>query len=389
MPRYAELGIEMFEKANADLEPDLMTQAEVERTFELYARAERLVAYGKALLARRMDEAKVARVSGTSLGKAKAVVATGKAMESSPELTDALQHGEVSLDQAAEIAAAEQSAPGAAAKLLRVAEAGPFHVLRDEARRVKLEAEQHRDLGARQRAARSARSHTDALGMVDIHLKLEPHIGTPVVARAEAEAQRMMRAAKAAAREREAEARRDPADRPVAVPKVEPFERYLADAFAKLLSGEGEGKGRTTRPELVILVSHEVAKRGWRDVREGELCKIPGVGPVAPGVAKDIARDAFLTGVFYDGRDLRNIKRWSRSRPVEVSVALELGEPPAFDGVACTDCGNRFRTEFDHLDPHIARGPSSYDNLKPRCWSCHQKKTERDRRAGKLNPPDP
>jgi hypothetical protein len=386
MPRYAELGIEMFEKANADLEPDLMTQAEVERAFELYARAERLVAYGKALLARRMDEAKVARVSGTSLGKAKAVVATGKAMESSPELTDALQHGEVSLDQAAEIAAAEQSAPGAAAELLRVAEAGPFHVLRDEARRVKLEAEQHRDLGARQRAARSARSHTDALGMIDIHLKLEPHVGTPVVARAEAEAQRLLRTAKAAAREGEAAARRAAA---VAVPQVEPFERYLADAFAKLLSGEGEGKGRTTRPELVILVSHEVAKRGWRDVREGELCKIPGVGPVAPQVAKDIARDAFLTGVFYDGRDLRNIKRWSRSRPVEVAVALELGEPPAFDGVACTDCGNRFRTEFDHLDPHIARGPSSYDNLKPRCWSCHQKKTERDRRAGKLKPPDP
>jgi hypothetical protein len=92
MTRYAELGIEMFEKANADLEPGLMTQGEVESAFAAYARAERLVAYGKAMLARRMDEAKVARVSGTSLGKAKAVVATGKVMESSPELTDALQH---------------------------------------------------------------------------------------------------------------------------------------------------------------------------------------------------------------------------------------------------------------------------------------------------------
>ena len=36
-----------------------------------------------------------------------------------------------------------------------------------------------------------------------------------------------------------------------------------------------------------MLVSHEVAKRGWTDVREGEVCKIPGVGPVTPKVAKE------------------------------------------------------------------------------------------------------
>ena len=70
-------------------------------------------------------------------------------------------------------------------------------------------------------------------------------------------------------------------------------------------------------------------------------------------------------------------------------MALELGEPPDFDGVACIDCGNRFRTEFDHLDPHAALGPASCDNLKPRCWPCHQTKTARDRKTGKLKPPEP
>jgi len=376
----------MLEKANADLEPGLMTQREVEQAFELYSRAERLVTYGKAMLARQMDEEKVARIAGTSIGRAKAVVATGNAMESSPELSQAVQHGYVSLDQAVEIASAEQSAPGAAKELLKVAETRPFHVLRDEARRVKLEAEQHRDLGARQRAARLARSHTDALGMVDIHLRFEPHIGTPIVARAEAEALRLARAAKAAAK-KELRARNERREVPKAAPQVEPFDRYLADAYAKLLSGSG--KGRTTRPELVILVSHEVVKRGWKDVRDGELCKIPGVGPVAPEVAREIADDAFLTGLFYDGEDLRKIRRWSRTRPAEVAIALELGDSPSFNGIACTDCGNRFRTEFDHVQPHVALGPASYGNLKPRCWPCHQAKTERDRRAGRLKPPEP
>ena len=151
----------------------------------------------------------------------------------------------------------------------------------------------------------------------------------------------------------------------------------------------GAGKGRATRPELVVLVSHEVIKRGWKNVSQGVVCKIPGVGPISPQVAKDIAQDAFLNGVIYDGKDLRQLKRWTKSIPIEVAVALELGDPPGFDGVACIDCGNRFRTEFDHIEPRAAHGPSSNGNLDPRCWTCHQAKTKRDRRAGKLKPAEP
>jgi HNH endonuclease len=201
--------------------------------------------------------------------------------------------------------------------------------------------------------------------MINIHLSLEPHIGTPIVNRAEAEAARLYR-----------EAKRDD--------RAEPFDRHLADAYAALMSGSGGG--RSKRPELVVLVSDEVAKRGWKNVKPGEHCKIPGVGPVSPKAAKEIAQDAFLTGVFFDGKDLRNMRRWTRNTPVEVRIALELGEPPGFDGIRCVDCGNRFRTENDHVEPHSALGPASTDNLKPRCWSCHKQKTERDRRAGKLKP---
>ena len=189
--------------------------------------------------------------------------------------------------------------------------------------------------------------------------------GTPIVNRAEAEAARLHRQA----------GKED---------RKEPFERHLADAYARLL--EGKATVHSRRAELVVLVSREVAERGWTDVREGEVCKIPGVGPVSPDVAKRIAADAFLTGVFYDGKDLRHIRRWTRNTPADVLLALELGEPPAFDGIRCADCGNRFRNERDHVEPHTAGGPAALDNLEPRCWSCHKAKTERDRRAGKLRP---
>ncbi len=113
--------------------------------------------------------------------------------------------------------------------------------------------------------------------MVQIHVALEPHVGTPIVARAEAEAARLARTARAERRQ-------------------EPFERHLADAYAALLAGTGTGRAR--RPELVVLVSHEVAKRGWSDVRQGEVCKIPGVGPVAPaGRQGDRPGRLFVRGV--------------------------------------------------------------------------------------------
>lgn len=95
----------------------------------------------------------------------------------------------------------------------------------------------------------------------------------------------------------------------------------------------------------------------------------------------------FLTGLLFDGKDLRQIKRWTRSIPAEVKAALRLGAPPGFDGPACVDCGNRNLLELDHVDPHADGGPSSYENLDWRCVpGCHPEKTRADRKAGKLGP---
>ncbi len=189
-----------------------------------YARAEKLVAFGIAALSHKLDDsAELARVTGSSVGKAKSVVATGRVMAASEELSAALQQGDISLDQAVEIAAAEESAPGTAAELVTIAQEESFHVLKEKARQKKLEAEQHRDLAARQHAARRAHSHCGELGMMHIHIELEPHVGAPIVARAEAEGQRLARKAKGAGAD-------------------EPFHRHLADAYASLLAGLGSGR---------------------------------------------------------------------------------------------------------------------------------------------------
>ena len=242
------------EKGNAGLEPDLMTSEDARELQAEYARLKKLAAYGETMLARKLeDPEELARVTGTSVGKAKATVETAKVLKESGEVTAAFAGGDISLDQATEIARAEQASPGSATELLRTAETESFQVLRESARKVVLEAEQRRGLAERQREARSARSYTDELGMTNVHLRLEPHVGTPIVKRAEAEASRLYKAAKKDG-------------------KNEPFERHLADAYAKVFSGSSV-MPHSSRPELVVLVSHEVVKRGWEDVREGEFCK--------------------------------------------------------------------------------------------------------------------
>jgi hypothetical protein len=353
-----------MQRSNSGLSPESMTSRDARELLATYTKVQRLAAFGIAALTRKLSDAEdVAGITGTSVGQAKATIETGRAIEAVPELGAACREGGLSLEQASEIAKAATVVPEKTNELVKVAREQSFGVLRERARAARLEALQSQGLAEAQRKARFGRSHNDELGMVHIHLALEPHVGTPIVARAEAEAQRQARAARQAMQHEQ----------------TERFEHHLADAYASLMTGSGQGP--TKRPELVVLVSHGIAKRGWKDVRANEVCKIPGIGPVAPTVAREIVEDAFLSGIFFDGKDLRQVKRWNRSIPPEVRTALELGDPPAFDGVRCVDCGKRFRNEIDHVRPVCEGGPTSHRNLKFRCWRCHQAKSERERRA--------
>ena len=123
---FLDEAVELLEKANADLEPELLTASSARALLATYAKAEKLAAFGVAALARKLADASVvARATGAPVGKAKAVVATGKVLGTSDDLSSAMRCGDISLDQATEIAAAEESAPGAAKDLLPVARDRP------------------------------------------------------------------------------------------------------------------------------------------------------------------------------------------------------------------------------------------------------------------------
>lgn len=54
---YVAEAVELLEKANAELEPELLSIPEARARLETYVRAERLAAFGVAALARKGDDA--------------------------------------------------------------------------------------------------------------------------------------------------------------------------------------------------------------------------------------------------------------------------------------------------------------------------------------------
>jgi hypothetical protein len=360
-----------LEEANSGLLSGLRSRADSEALLQLYVRVEKLAAFGKATLAARVgDPTSLARVAGTSVGQARRAIETGKRIAGVPRLARAAQQAVVSLDQADEIARTSELAPGAVDDLLSLARNESFGVLKQKARTIRLEAQAGSDLAERQHQARRLCHRVTDLGMIHLEADLEPHIGAPIVNRLEEQAKRLARTAQDNG-------------------GPEPFQRYLADALPHIVNQHtdkadkqaGGQKARGAGPaELVVLVSHEITQRGWQNTQPGEKCHIPGVGPIPPQTAKHIAEDAFLSGVFYDGVDLRHLKRWTRHIPTPIRIALQLGQPPEFNGPQCAQCGNHYQLELDHHQPHINGGPTSLNNINPLCHHCHTHKTTQDRR---------
>ena len=115
-------AIKWLEKANANLEPELLNAAAKRERLAAYARIKKLASFGEsALAARSRDPMELARVTGTSIGQAKATVETAKALGDADDVSAAFGGGDISLEQASELTKAEVASPGSSTELLEVA----------------------------------------------------------------------------------------------------------------------------------------------------------------------------------------------------------------------------------------------------------------------------
>ena len=132
------------------LEIGLFSGAAAARVTELFARGQRLCETGKAVAARRASECSVpersgarspeawlAGISGTDLRSAQASLTTAEQMDAAPELAEACLNGDLSTDQAAEIADATKADPASAGRLIQQAKNRTLKGLREDCRAVR------------------------------------------------------------------------------------------------------------------------------------------------------------------------------------------------------------------------------------------------------------
>ena len=307
----------------------------------------------------------LAGVSGTTTGAARTALETATGLQQCPQTMDAVRAGDLSLAEAGEITRTEAVQPGSERELLGLAGTKGLKPLRDRARRIRQDAMNVEELHRRQRAARHVRHWINEIGNVAGVFELPPEEGIPFVNRLDAETDRRRRAARQG-------------DGP-----LEKREAYAADALVGMAAGGG--KGHATRADVVVTVDLRALRRGH--THEGEGCGIVGGSPLPVDVVKELMEDAFLKAVLHDGVAIHTVKHFGRHLPAELRTALELGAAPEFNGVECAEpgCSRRYGLEWDHIDPVANNGPTSFDNLKPKCWPHHRDKTELDRLAGLLD----
>src|SRR6266511_2098487 len=349
-----------------DLEPERMDARDAVELLETFVEIERLSVAAKALLIKRIDDARIwvkdghrsaahllAATSGTSVGQAVGVVETARRLPELPRTEEELRAGRLSEAQVREVAAAAAEAPHAERDLLDRAHADGFAGLKQYAARVKANAASGDDELARYRrihATRYVRCWTDAEGADRGEWKLTPDAGARVRAALRAEQDGVFAEARA-------EGRR------------EPHQAYAADALVavaeRALAGSADGTRRPPAATVLMRLDATALRHGHTE--GDEVCEIAGVGPVPVAVARDLLGDALLKIVITDGVDVLNVTHVGRTRTAAVQTALEW----LFTECGVVDCHQRDHLEYHHTNPYRDTKVTRLRELVPLCPHQH------------------
>jgi len=357
----------------ADLDPETLSGPDAARLLAAFAEIERLASAGKLLSARRVESsnvwrrsghrsaaAHVAEATGTGIGPAITALETARHLGSLPATDEAVRQGKLSETQVKEIAGAAILQPDAELALVEAAGQQPLSVLKLRCKRVRAAGQDQRSTYDAIRRSRYLRNWVEDNGAVRFDARLTPDEGARLLAAVAAESERLAAAARKVGLE-------------------EPRKAMAADALVALAcrtaSGGGEdsvhGTARAGTPAATVhvRVDHAALVRGH--VEPGELCEIPGIGPVPVDVARRLAVDSVLNVLVTDGVDVTTVAHSGRTVPVVLHRALVERDPEC----VVPGCTTRDDLEIDHLRPFAEGGPASLANLARLCHWHHYLKT--------------
>jgi hypothetical protein len=406
----------------AELEPERLDGPDAAALLTSFAEIERLAAAGKLLSARRVESsniwrarghrsaaAHVAETTGTGIGPALDALATARRMRKLPSTEEAARDGALSERQLQVITDAASAAPGAEQELIDAAQQQPMSLLKLRARRAKAASDDHSVRYEQIRSRRYLKHWTDRDGAVRFDALLTPDAGAQVIAAIRSQAARL-----------EADAR--------GAGSTEPKRVFDADALVALANRAGSRQARrggavpggpsaggetsagvetsaggetseadaTTSgrrsggaprspshpdatagpPPAVVHVRVDYAALVRGHAVDGEICEIPGVGPIPVEVARRLACDSILSVLLTDGVDVTTVAHLGRTIPADLRRALVDRDPTC----VVPGCAVEEGLEIDHVRPFADGGETRLANLARLCHWHHYLKTHRSYR---------
>ena len=377
-------------------EPERYSVADATTLLSAFTRVKRLGTAGEAHCARRVAESHahlrsghrtpaewLAAQTGESVGEAGKLLSLGENLLAQPRVDEAFRKGELSPSRTQLISDAARVNPGKEDDLVEGAK-GPAtqRQVRDECLRAKAQGRTPDEAARHDRAlheARRCRTFVDRDGAFHLDARFHPSEGARLLSVLDQRTDRLFQRARAEGR-------------------CEPTDAYRADALVALICGGAAGHpatppadrapadrtgraGRASadldhddppsrRDQVNLRVDLAALRRG--SVGTGEICEIPGVGPVSLETAREIMGDALLRVIITDGVDVTTICHPGRTLPAALRTAV-------FERDQCCvvpGCDTRLGLETDHwaID-YSDDGPLSLMNACRLCKHHHQLKT--------------
>lgn len=367
----AQLGV--LRDLLAVLEPGATRPEDALDLLEVAVAIERLGAGIKLLLARRAIDAApwqeqghrseaswLAEATRSSVPQAVSMLRCAKRLEELPATAESLRRGQLSPTETQIVTSAAEADPKAEDALLEAASNLPVHQFRLCAKEIARcaqgrDPEHHRKL----RCRRYLNFWTDVDGQFRISGALLPEDGMQFASAVRSRAVHLAADLRRTGEPEEGQA------------------AYDADALVSLVRGEqrqatfcGPLGVKPRRNEVVLHVSLPALARGH--LLDGEICEIPGVGPVPVSAARDAVGDAHLKQVITNGVDVTTVTNLGRTVPAAVQDALEARDREC----VIPNCSVSYGLEIDHWQiPFADGGPSALWNLCRLCHYHHRLKT--------------
>lgn len=357
----------LLEEALADFEPAVFDGDGAASLVERFTKLERLAATGKALAARRVADSGawrrdgdrspahwMAKATGTSVGRAVGVLETAQRLSELPGTAEAARLGRLSEEQVREIASAAAASPVSENELLSAAASESLSGLKEKCAQVRAAAlPDETERYERIRKRRSLRHWTDSDGTFRLDARLTPDAGASVLAALEPHRERIFADARKAGRR-------------------ESYDAYAADALvAAVTSGVNVAASSEPKATVHVRVDHAALVRGSTEA--GEVCEIPGVGPIAVATARALANDAYLCVLVTDGVDIRAVTSMKRTIPARLRRSVQERDRTC----VVPGCDARHHLQIDHRLPREDGGPTELANLNLLCIWHHYLKTHR------------